>query len=64
MSTVVWREDGGTSTEPCAVSDVERTLGMVTARSSGRVEVSNVVGFGVRVLTVVRLVSSMIMNSF
>jgi hypothetical protein len=42
VSTVAWREDGGTCTEPRAVSNVERTLEPVTARDSGRVDVSSV----------------------
>jgi hypothetical protein len=64
VSTVVWREDGDTCTEQWALLHVERNLGWVAACGSGRVDVSNVFGFGVRIVTVVRLMSSMIMNPF
>jgi hypothetical protein len=64
VSTVVWRKDGAMCTEHWAVLDVETTFESVTDRGSGLVDVSNVFGFGVRIITVVRLMSSMFMNFF
>jgi hypothetical protein len=64
VSTVAWREGGAMCTEHWAALDVETTFESVTDCGSGLVDVSNVFGFGVRIVTVVRLMSSMFMNFF
>ena len=63
MSTVAWREDGAMCTEYWAVFDVETTLNGQRSRfrAGGCFQCF---GFGVRIVTFDRLMSSMIMKSF
>jgi len=64
VSTVALREAGATCTKQWVVLNVGITFKSVTDRGLGLVDVSNGFGFGVRIVTVVRLMSSMIMNFF